>query len=585
MNGRQRGFQQYHAAAEWTVQRFEEFGIAVFPARARRKGSHVTGWPDMPAAVAISKTRAALADKKSNLAGRTGDGWAVIDLDASGGVDPEAMLAQLLELLGAAVVAVVKTKRGFHIWIGVNEPVGNGFCAYIGGEIFSEPHLAMLPPSVHPEGHVYAWAIEPRRAQTTADLRALGLVPDKASHQRGTGTTGERTSAGRPAPAPPDVQEDFSRLMASAGVTRPGTRVQSLTHCPWHDDREPSLSVNWDAALFYCFSTTCGVRGGIKDLRRLLGEDTPSYRQGNEHTEDHATDGEDHLHGDNWGCDEDAEWLAKGLEEIGLSERARRVRECRKQFRVGKCGSCARTPAFPISCSEPLCLRCMPGRLAADWARNESCLPASLNLLRLVPRNLVGDSVGVLKTVRSRFREWRPRAGIEAGVYGARVARAAGAVILLAVPAELALPESSGAFEVVVVARNQSQRECIRWLQQEYVQEAREWETAEELATLLAAIKSRRRFQGFGATYGKAEPITADAPAEGGSERERKPLGRISGGSLKGKRTREELSCPFCGGAVELYPFTVPADQVERVGTHWLWKGAARDERGRDLAA
>ena len=576
---------------EHTLRLFEEAGIAVFPAKPRTKGTHVAGWPDTTVADALSLTRAELARGPINLAGRTGNGWAVIDLDDKDGADSREILALLRQRLGSAVFAVVRTRRGFHIWVRVQEAVGNGYCSFVGGEIFSEPHLAMLPPSDHPDGGEYAWVIEPHDTDATADLRALGLIPDVRDLCQSTASR-ERTV--RVQPAAPADQEEFKRLMAAAGVSRQGNQIQTLALCAWHHDSLPSLSINWEAALFYCFSVHCGARGGIGSLRRLVHADTPTYRQEPNNAGDNhqrrADNGKDHFSGDNLGCDDvDAatERLASGLEQLGLHQRSRSARDCRHYFRVGKCTQCARTPAYPISCGDSLCLRCMPGRLAADWERHNASLPAKLTLLRLRPRDLWGIPSDVLKKVRSRFREWRARSGIGAGIYGVRLDRTSGAVILLAIPPDLPVPESSRAFEVETVALNQGPRDFLRWLQGEYVQEAQDWQTSEELTVLIAETKGRRRFQGFGAVYGEAdeslnkEKTDMVMSTEAMATDNRKPLGRISGGSLKGKHEKAEHSCPFCGGVVELYPFSVPADQVEQVGGHWLWRGqraAARAE-------
>jgi hypothetical protein len=221
----------------------------------------------------------------------------------------------------------------------------------------------------------------------------------------------------------------------------------------------------------------------------------------------------------------------------------------------------------------------MPGRLAADWERHRAALPEKLTLLRLRPRGLVGIPSDVLKKVRSRFREWRARSGIATGVYGARLDRDSGGAILLAIPADLPIPESSRAFEVEMVALNQGPRDLLRWLQGEYVQEAQGWETPDELA-VLKETKGRRRFQGFGGVYGEVEERSdveektdLATPMDAKVMECRKPLSRISGGALNGKRAKGQHACPFCGGAVELYPFSVPADQVEQVGDRWLWRG------------
>lgn len=344
----------------------------------------------------------------------------------------------------------------------------------------------------------------------------------------------------------------------------------------------PSLSVNWDAAVFYCFSEHCNVKGGIGRLRRLLGVRTPSYRQsGDAGGAGTARTSGDHLSGDKLGCqDTDAatERLALGLAELG-STHAQAVTECRSSFRVGKCTSCARTPAYPISCGHPLCVRCMPGRFAADWRRHASAMPEAMHILELRPHGLTPGSSGVLKQVRGRFRDWRARSGVTDGIYGARLDAAVGAVVLLAVPSDAPVPESTRAFDVEVVARDCSPDEVLRWLQSEYVDEAQSWRTGEELAFLLAETKGRRRFQGFGTGYGDGTPMDKkeeEPMADHGSEQEReeRPLHKVSGGSGRGGHRTNSPACPYCDGKVELYPFTVPASEVQRVGAGWLWDGA-----------
>jgi hypothetical protein len=262
----------YRSQANQTLEFFAKLGIAVFPGTPNKKGSYVEGWPEMPADLAIALTLGDFAARPVNLAGR--DGVAVLDLDAKSGVDPAEMLALLRGRLESAIIAIVRTGRGYHVWARIVASVGNGFCSFIGGDIFAEPHLAMLPPSRHPDGGQYAWELEPREPQGAVDLRALGLVPDKPGP-----STSPRERPSTLTPAAPHQQDAFAQLMAEARVARFGAAAQELTLCPWHADHEPSLSINWRAAVFYCFSEHCGVRGGLGSLRRLVRPNTPSYRQ------------------------------------------------------------------------------------------------------------------------------------------------------------------------------------------------------------------------------------------------------------------------------------------------------------------
>jgi len=54
-------------------------------------------------------------------------------------------------------------------------------------------------------------------------------------------------------------------------------RRRGLTHCIFHEDRQPSLSVDLDRGLFNCFA--CGQQGGIKRFAELVGEPAESSRR------------------------------------------------------------------------------------------------------------------------------------------------------------------------------------------------------------------------------------------------------------------------------------------------------------------
>lgn len=117
----------------------------------------------------------------------------------------------------------------------------------------------------------------------------------------------------------------------------------------------------------------------------------------------------------------------------------------------------------------------------------------------------------------------------------------------------------------------------LAWLQREYIDEARSWESDEELAGLMEAARGRRRFQGFGAVHAQKEKeeggMHAEQRMDSEAPQELRPvaLRRVSGGSCRGKRERP--ACPFCGGQLELLRRTVSADEVERVPGGWVWKG------------
>jgi hypothetical protein len=538
----------------------EELGVAVFPQRQGQKGTWVRGWPTVSLADALLERLAARG--RINLAARAGNGIAVLDLDGKDGREPDRQLPDVLSKLGDAVIGVVSTARGFHVWLAVRESVGNGYCSALGGDVFSEPHLAMLPPSLHPNGHRYEWVTELREASDRADLRGLGYVPDEPTFH-----------AGLPrdlTPATLDVQHQFAALMGGLRVAQ-GRRNQELVRCPWHDDHEPSLSINWSAALFHCFGEECLVGGGIGTLRRMLGRDTPSYRQGAAA----AIVGKS-------GCVQDEiERLATTLVALGHDEKAGRLRECKATFAVAECGPCGIRPVYPLSCGQPFCPSCMTGRLASAWKAHAAVLPESLTLLRLQPRDLWGVDQRVFKKVRSRFSEWRERAGILGGLYGVRLRWGHGAEVLLALPADQPVPQSSRAFEVDVVAEGCSQDDCLRWLQSEYADEAAGWETDQDLVFLLDQTTRRRRFQGFGEFYQSASVLPAD---ESGPDDHEEPattlvqLSRVSGGA--GSKAKDVPLCPKCGGAVRMLGFTVRKDDVQVIDGVLQWVGSLPGQKG-----
>lgn len=533
----------------------QKLGIAVFPSRLGRKGTWVKGWPTMPAKEAAQQLLKARGE--INLAGRTGGGFAVIDLDAKGERDPDEVLALVRRKAEDTIIAIVRTRRGYHIWLRVTTSVGNGYCSALGGEVFSDAHLAMLPPSVHPEGHVYEWVQEPRMPVGEAGLKELGFVPDEPNFHSGLPS--------KLTPAAPEIQSEFLELLAEKGVAR-GRRTQDLVRCPWHDDLNPSLSINWQAAVFHCFAEDCLVGGGIGTLRRLLGRNTPTYRQwGNAN----APVG-------NLGCvDDEVARLATTLASLGQADKARRLRECKATFAVGECTACGIRPVYPLSCGQPFCPRCMPGRLAASWTEHEASLPERLTLLRLRPRGLWGVDQRIVKKIRSRFSEWRKRAGVVAGLYGIRLEWGRGATVLLALPSELPIPASTRAFDVEVVADNREPGEYLRWLQDEYAQEAHGWETDGDLAILLEQTNRRRRFQGFGGSYAseKSQPSEESQEGEEGPPAATAlPLSKVSGGAHS-KSKKDVHLCPKCGGTVRMLGFIVGKEQAQLKDGVLQWTG------------
>lgn len=60
------------------------------------------------------------------------------------------------------------------------------------------------------------------------------------------------------------AQASFETVLARYGLEARGSGVESMIHCPFHDDRTPSCSVNLDRKVFHCFA--CGAGGSILDF-------------------------------------------------------------------------------------------------------------------------------------------------------------------------------------------------------------------------------------------------------------------------------------------------------------------------------
>ncbi len=57
---------------------------------------------------------------------------------------------------------------------------------------------------------------------------------------------------------------DFTTILAHYGIAPACLQGQISVLCPFHDDRQPSLSVNLERKLFHCFA--CQAKGDIFDF-------------------------------------------------------------------------------------------------------------------------------------------------------------------------------------------------------------------------------------------------------------------------------------------------------------------------------
>lgn len=198
----------------------------------------------------------------------------VLDIDKkNGGLDRLGDLEQLgVSFEGSLVVDT--PSGGLHVYYQMAE--GQCLKSTQQGEIFPGvdtrgiPGLAKCPPS---PGYCFRSPLPP--------LEQLPLVPDLIADRV---RKDDRPSRPRPVSArspsrPPfpdegtEVDATRSEFIAYFGRlhldVRPG---QGNYRCPLHQDKSPSLSINADLLQFQCHS--CGVKGGLDALRRLVEECT-----------------------------------------------------------------------------------------------------------------------------------------------------------------------------------------------------------------------------------------------------------------------------------------------------------------------
>lgn len=228
------------------------------------------------------------------------------------------------------------------------------------------------------------------------------------------------------------------------------------------------------------------------------------------------------------------------------------VLECHAVFVKYECINGHRI-ARPKSCGFPLCPVCMPLRLRADFKRHLNKLPSRLALFIVrVPEELGGRT-----EIGQWFRNWRRTMDLPAGFYGVclRVGRPE---VLLVMPADVVPAHVFSDAQVSLVGADVSLDEAIAWYVQMFLEEVTSWTTPEEMLALLADVKGRRRFQGFGKYYAKKDAAAVDKQL---LPEEPKKLHRASGGS--GKGGSKAVNCPLCGAKMRTVGIALTEEGLE----------------------
>lgn len=196
-------------------------------------------------------------------------GVVVLDVDPRHG--GEATLAAL-EAAHGPVPDTVQSHTGGggrHLWLA--HPVGTVPSRPLapGVDLKGEGGLVISPPSTHVSGDRYAWApgaapwerpLAPTPSWVLELARATGEPPTRSERSPGPATDADRAA--------------FADLWAAVEVALvPG---EQMVRCPFHADHHPSLHVDADRCVWFCFG--CRRGGGIGALRREVERDAPPDR-------------------------------------------------------------------------------------------------------------------------------------------------------------------------------------------------------------------------------------------------------------------------------------------------------------------
>jgi len=206
----------------------------------------------------------------ANVGIATGAVSGVVVLDVDPRHDGDGSLAALERVFGPLPPTVEARTGGGgrHLYFAAPAaPLPSRSALRPGLDMKAEGGYVVAPPSRHESGARYAWrpghdpaGVLPAPLPSWLDA----LVRDRRAPRAGT-----------PASAPPHRRDAFRARMARVGIIPRGARAE-MHRCPFHDDANPSLSVDWEKAVFHCFG--CDAGGGLAALRRLSSRGPGGHR-------------------------------------------------------------------------------------------------------------------------------------------------------------------------------------------------------------------------------------------------------------------------------------------------------------------
>jgi len=203
------------------------------------------------------------------------NGLTVLDFDDTDGYADWLMWCvhqQGIAALVATTTYRVITRRGVHVYVFVADEPRCGH--FNGGDIKGRGGYVLIPPSVHPSGHIYApWdnSAPILSVQTLADL--LPDPPPEPAPQPIPLTRVYGASSLWPASTVERIQQGIDILSLLPPAVQTGNHW-FMVCCPFHDDRSPSMWVDTKRQICGCYAGCTPKPLDVIDLyARLNGMD------------------------------------------------------------------------------------------------------------------------------------------------------------------------------------------------------------------------------------------------------------------------------------------------------------------------
>ena len=258
-------------------------GTVVAPCKSPGKAPLVSGYPRLaataPSAMEIVRM---FASHRGNSGGVVPEGRVVIDIDPrNGGLESVTALTGRYGPF-PETPTLKSGGNGIHNYFllpdGVTLPPGGCLAAsgYPGVEWKGSGAQVVLQPSVHESGQEYRWdpgfAIGEVSIAPIPDWLLQLILKQSASSDHLKSHPNESGNV-RYEVQPLRAQEHFAELWDKVGVeVQPGSGDQ-LYSCPFHVEQHPSMHIDAQCCIWYCFSSECpGHRGGgVRALEAKVG--------------------------------------------------------------------------------------------------------------------------------------------------------------------------------------------------------------------------------------------------------------------------------------------------------------------------